>query len=180
MAYTSDGKAIFSTRNGEYARRDWVPSNRMVLRSDPVEDQRTMAANLQKEFPEVCKAITMPVTDSKVYEYFDYHDAAVQGFEFLRAVLEYIAGLNASVKVQKEKKVQDYVRRWKNTNTEAFPDVRPDHVVADLFTEEDIQEYGVEFLSDAMIQIKQMRMQEDDNGMLILLTYEAHTLRSTF
>ena len=179
MAYPSDGKAIFSTRNGEYARRDWIPSNRMVLRSNPVEDQRTMAANLQKNFPEVCKAITMPVTDSKVYDYFDYHDAAVQGFEFSRAVLEYIAGLNASIKVQKAKEVQDYVGRWKNANTEAFPYVRPYHAVADLFTEEDIQEHGVEFLTDAMIQIKQMRMQEDDNGMMILLMHEAHMLINT-
>lgn len=179
MAYPSDAKAIFSTRSGEFARRDWIPSERMVLRSDPVEDQRTMAARLQKDFPEVCKAITMPVTDSNVYEYFDYHDAAVQGFEFCRAVLQYIARLNAKAKVEKEKQVEDYVARWKNANTESFTYIRPYHTVADLFTEDDTQEHGVVFLTDAMIQIKQMRMQEDENGLMILFVHEVHTLMNT-
>ena len=179
MAYLPDGKAIFSTSNGEYARRELIPSMRMVLRSNPIEDQRTMVAKLQKDFPEVCKAVTTPVTDSDVYQYFDYCDAAVQGFEFLRAVLVYIAGLNADVKAQKAKKVQDYVGRWKNANGEAFTYIRPYHAVTDLFTEADIEEHGVEFLTDAMIQIKQLRMQDDDDGMMIFLLHEAHTLMNT-
>ena len=152
---------------------------RMVLRSNPFEDQRTMVAKFQKDFPEVCKAITTPVTDSDVYQYFDYCDAAVQGFEFLRAVLEYIAGLNADVKAQKAKKVQDYVGRWKNANSEAFTYIRPHHAVTDLFNEADIEEHGVEFLTDAMIQIKRLRMQEDDIGMMTFPVHEAHTLMNT-
>ena len=134
MAYHFDGKAIFSTRNGEYARRQTVPSMRTVLRSNPVEDQQTMVANLQREFPEECKAITSPITDTDVYEYFDYCDAAVQGFEFLRAALEYIAALNASANAEKAIKVQDFVGRWKNTNGEAFTHIQPYHAVTDLFT----------------------------------------------
>lgn len=164
MAYHFDGKAIFSTRNGEYARRERIPSIRTILRSNPIEDQQTMVARLHKDFPEVCKAITSPVTNGDVYEYFDYCDAAVQGFEFLRAVLEYIAGLNASANAEKATKVQDYVGRWKNANAEAFTYTRPHHAITDLFTKEDIEEHGGEFMAEAMVQIKCLRKQEDDNG----------------
>ena len=143
MAYHFDGKAIFSTRNGEYARRERVPSMRTILRSDPIEDQHTMVARLQEDFPDVCKTIGIPVTDSDVYEYFDYCDAAVHGFEFLRAVLAYIAGLNATFNAERVLKVQDYVARWKKTNIEAFGYTRPYHAVTDLFTEEDIEKHGV-------------------------------------
>ena len=176
MAYHFDGKAIFSTRNGEYARREKIPSMRTILRSNPIQDQQTMVANLQSEFPEACKAITAPVTDMDIYEYFDYCDAAVQGFEFLRAVLEYIAGLNASANAKKAMKVQDYVGRWKNTNSEAFTYIRPYHTITDLFTKEDIEEQGAEFLTEAMLQIKHLRMQEDDAGMIIPFLNKALTL----
>ena len=179
MAYHFEGKAIFSTRNGEYARRESIPSIQTILRSNPIEDQQTMVARLQEDFPDVCKAITAPVTDKDVYEYFDYCDAAVQGFEFLRAVLDYIARLNASANAEKSMKVEDYVRRWKNTNTEAFTYIRPYHAVTDLFTEEDIEEHGVDFLMEAMLRIKGLRMQEDDNGGDILSVNEAHTLMMT-
>lgn len=179
MAYHFDGRAIFSTRNGEHARREKIPSIRTILRSNPIEDQQTMVAKLQKDFPEVCNAITTPVTNGDVYEYFDYCDAAVQGFEFLRAVLEYIAELNASVSAKKATKVQDYVSRWKNTNSESFTYIRPHHAVTDLFTGEDIEENGVEFLTEAMMQIKRLRVQEDGDRMVILLVNEALTLMVT-
>lgn len=175
MAYHFNGKAIFSTHNGEYARREKVPSLRTILRSDPIEDQQAMVKKLEKEFPDVCKAITTPVTNSDVYEYFDYCDAAVNGFEFLRAVLEYIAGLNASANAKKATKIRDYVGRWRNANEEAFTYIRPYHAVTDLFTEADIEEHGVEFLTDAMMHIKHLRMQEDDDGMMFGVN-EAHTL----
>ena len=179
MALHFHGKAIFSTHNGEYARRDKIPTVRTVLRSDPVEDQRTMVARLQRDFPDVCIAITAPITDTDVYDYFDYCDATVQGFEFLRAVLAYIAGLNAGGNAKRATEIQDYVDRWRSTNTEAFTYIRPYHGVTDLFTETDIEEHGAEFLTDAMIQIKHQRMQEDDDGMTILTVKEACVLMIT-
>ena len=118
----------------------------------------------------------MPVTHEDVYQYFDYCDAAVQGFEFLRAVLEYIAGLNASANAREASKVHEYVGRWKYTNGEAFTYIRPYHAVTDLFTEADIEEHGVKFLTDAMMLIKRLRMQADDNGMVTFLVDEAHML----
>ena len=169
MAYHFDGKALFSTRNGEYARRQRIPTMRTILRSHPIEDQQVMVARLQEEFPEVCKTITTPVTDSDVYEYFDYCDAAVHGFEFLRAILEYVAQLNVSVIVERASKVQDYVSRWKNANLEAFTYIRPYHALTDLFTEEDIEMHEVEFLTAAMIQIKGLKIQEDGNGTMKIL-----------
>lgn len=179
MAYHFDGKAIFSTCNGEYTRREKIPSMRTILRSNPIEDQQTMAVQLEKDFPEVCRAITTPIKDTDVYEYFDYCDAAVQGFEFLRAVLEYIAGLNASANAKKATKIHDYVNRWRNANGEAFTYIRPYHAVTDLFTEEDIGEHGIEFLTEAMTQIKNMKIQQNDDGMMIYFVNEAHTLITT-
>ncbi|KAM0800138.1 hypothetical protein BDR22DRAFT_889792 [Usnea florida] len=163
MAYHLYGKAIFSTHNGEYARREKTPGMRIILRSNPVEDQQTMVSKLQKAFPEACKGITRPVMDMDVYEYFDYCDAEVQGFEFLRAVLDYIARLNERINAEKTLKVQDYVRRWKTANSEAFRYIRPYHAINDLFTKEDIEEQGIEFLMEAMMQIKGLRMQEDND-----------------
>ena len=179
MAYHFDGKAIFSTHNGEYARREKIPSIRTILRSNPIEDQQTMVAKLQHEFPEVCRAITSPVTDRDVYEYFDYCDATVQGFEFLRAVLEYIARLNASVYAEQATGVHGYVGRWKNTNAEAFTLTRPYHSVRDLFTREDIEEYGVEFLTEAMVHIKRLKAEEDEIGTKVLPVTERYTLTLT-
>ena len=176
MAYHFEGKAIFSTHNGKYARREKIPSDRTILRSDPIEDQQTMVAKLQHEFPEVCKAITTPVTDRDVYEYFDYCDATVQGFEFLRAVLEYIARLNANVYAEQATDVHGYVGRWKNTNAEAFTYLRPLHSVTDLFTREDIEEYGVEFLTEAMVHIKRLKAEEDENGRKVLPIIEGYAL----
>ena len=162
MAYPFDGKAIFSTRNGAFARRTRIPSMRIILRSDPNEDQRTMALKLQEAFPEVCKKITSPVTNNDVYEYFDYCDAMVHGFEFLRAVLEYIAGLNASVKVENATKIRAYLDNWRNGNPKAFNYSMLDHSIADTFTDENIKEHGVEFLTKAITQIKCLAMQEND------------------
>ena len=176
MAYHLDGKALFSTRNGEYARRERIPTMRTILRSNPIEDQQIMAARLQEEFPEACKQITIPVTNTVVYEHFDYCDAAVHGFEFLRAVLEYIAQLNANVNAERASKIQDYVSRWKNANLETFTHIRPYHALTDLFTKEDIEVHEVEFLKDAMIQIKNMRLQEDGNGTMKVLVQKIRTL----
>ena len=164
MAYHFEGKAVFSTRNGEYARRERIPTMRTILRSHPIEDQKLMVARLQEEFPEVCKKITLPVANRDVYEHFDYCDAAVHGFEFLRAVLEYIAQLNANVNAERVSKVQDYVSRWKDTNLEAFSYIRPYHTLTDIFTEEDIEMHEVGFMTEAMSQIKNLRIQEDGNG----------------
>ena len=173
MAYHLHGKAIFSTQNGEYARREKTPGMRIILRSNPVEDQQTMVSKLQNTFPEACKGITRPVMDMDVYEYFDYCDAEVQGFEFLRAVLDYIARLNEKVYAEKALKIQDYVRRWKAANGEAFRNIRPYHAINDLFTEEDIEEQGIEFLMEAMMQIKGLRMEEDNDRMILYLVNES-------
>ena len=176
MAYHFDGKAIFSTHNGEFARREKIPSIRTILRSNPIEDQKTMVAKLRHEFPKECKAITSPVTDRDVYEYFDYCDATVQGFEFLRAVLEYIARLNASVYAEQATDVHGYVGRWKKTNAEAFTYTRPYHSVTDLFTREDIEEYGVEFLTEVMVHIKRLKAEEDEHGTKTLPITKAYAL----
>ena len=176
MAYHLHGKAIFSTHNGEYARREKTPGMRIILRSNPVEDQQTMVSKLQNVFPETCKGITRPIMDMDVYEYFDYCDAEVQGFEFLRAVLDYIARFNERLNAEKALKVHDYVGRWKTTNSEAFRYIRPCHVIHDLFTEEDIEEQGIEFLTEAMMQIKGLRVQEDNDRMILYLVYESETL----
>ena len=147
------GRALFSTYDGRYAPRWAEPPMPLIIRSDPEDDTITMALRLQEKFPEICKAVVSPFQPQQVYDYFDHYDAEIQGFSFLIMVLERIALFNRNYVYN----VKDFVTRWQATNAEAFPIIEVEHEVEHLFTEEDIEEYGVDFLSEAMIRIKNMR-----------------------
>ena len=114
---------------------------------------KLMAFRLQEKFPEICKTIVGPIQPQQVYEYFDHNDADLQGFSFLITVLERIALFNRNYVCN----VEDFVKRWMATNAGAFPLIEANHKVEHLFKEEDIEEYGAAFLSDAMLRIKNMR-----------------------
>lgn len=150
--------AIFSTRNGTYAPRQAAAGMSIVIRSDPAEDRDTMTAKLQAEFPAVCKAITTPTP--RVGDYFDGYDQELHGFEFLRAVLLHIVTINTD----HARRAQDYVGRWIATNSEAFAMLTPEHMLEHLFTEEDINEYGKDFLGEATVRIKHIKEQAIRNG----------------
>ena len=147
------GRALFSTHDGRYAPRWATPRMHLIIRSDPEDDRITMALRLQEKFPHICKTVVGPIQPQQVYEYFDHYDAELQGFSFLTMVLERIAEFNRNYACN----IENFVTSWMATNTEAFPMIGPEHGVKDLFTEEDIGDYGVDFLSDAMVRIKNMR-----------------------
>ena len=152
------GMAMFSTRNGKYVKRQMVPNMSVVIRSDPVEDRDTMAARLLTEFLMACKDIT--TFNPKVGDYFDGYDQELHGFEFLRAVLIHIARINA-VRAQA---TQEYIGRWMATNTEAFALLNETHRLEQVFTEEDINQYGKEFLNYALLLVKNLRDQANQSG----------------
>lgn len=162
MAYPYSGRAIFSTHNGQYARRQAVPGMRVIIRSSAEKDRDTMRDRLRQKYPEFCKAITTPVTN--VDEYFDGYDLEAHGIEFLRAVLESIGSVNAVHTM----KVQDYAHRWRAANAATYLGIVSGHAVMDIFTKEDVEEYGHDFLTDTMVYIKHLKAQED-NGCMILL-----------
>ena len=157
------GMAVFSTRNGKYAQRQAQPSMNVIIRSDPLDDRDTMTAKLIADFPSICKAInTIP---PRVDDYFDGYDQELHGFEFLRAVLLHIAATNAAYR----RRVQDYVRRWVAANEEAFSFLTQEHTFKHLFTEKDINEYGKDFLGDAIAEIKRFKDSDERNGKWICL-----------
>lgn len=147
------GRALFSTYDGRYAPRWAEPPMPLIIRSDPEDDMITMALRLQEKCPEICKTVVGPIQPQQVYDYFDHYDAEIQGFSFLIMVLERIALFNRNYVCN----VEDFVTRWRATNAEAIPMIEVEHEVEHLFTEEDIEEHGVDFLSDAMIRIKNVR-----------------------
>ena len=156
---SGSGMALFSTRNGKYAQRQAASSMSIVIRSDPAEDRDTMTTRLFDEFPEICKAMTT-FTTPQVGDYFDGYDQELHGYEFLKAVLLHIIGINA----RRARDIQDYVRRWLATNTEAFAMLLAEHTQEHLFTEEDNQEYEKGFLGEAAVQIKRLKEQAYHSG----------------
>ena len=135
----------------------------VVIRSDPNEDRDAMTAKLQAEFPAICKSITTFVP--KVGDHFDGYDQELQGYEFLRAVLLYIAAINAA----ESRKVHDFVGRWMASNREAFTLLTPEHGFEYLFTVADRNDHDEEFLKEATAQIQFQRDQATRNGKYLCL-----------
>ena len=138
--------------------RQAPPNMHIVLRSSAEEDRDCIVFSLFEKALADCKAIISPVN---VYDYFDHYDAQLHGYEFLRSVLEYIAGLNAI----RARHVQDFVSHWKAANGEAFAAIVSGNTLDDAFTLKDTTEYGSDFLTDAMLHIKRLGTQEDEGSM---------------
>ena len=158
LVSSGSGMALFSTRNGKYAQRQAASNMSIVIRSDPAEDMNTMTTRLFDEFPEICKALT--TFTPQVDDYFDGYDQELHGYEFLRVMLLRIVAINAG----RARDTQDYVRRWMATNREAFAMLTAEHTQEHLFSEEDVQEHGKEFLGGAAVQIKRLKEQADHAG----------------
>ncbi|KAL6721903.1 hypothetical protein ACLMJK_001008 [Lecanora helva] len=148
------GLGVFSSRNGKYKLRPAAFNMSVVIRSDPKGDRDTMAAKLLAEFPEICKAMNPRPSSEDVNAYFDTFDQVLQGFGFLHAVLERIAALNR----------KNYIKRWLATNSVAFTMLTPDHTIEQLFVQDDIDEYGKQFLEDAAAQIKRQKQEAIQRG----------------
>ena len=144
--------AIFSTRNGKFAPRKNIGDVSIVVRSAPLEDRDRMVEKLRAEFPEPCK--NLPAVP-RVGDYFDNYDQELHGGEFLRAVLLHIVQTNDEY----SRRVLEYVQDWLAANGEAFELFSHEHTSEHLFTKEDVNHYGEEFLKNALVRIRQIKEQ---------------------
>ena len=146
-----NGACLFSTHNGRLAPR-YAPNNSMpcIQRGDPYDDCMQMVANLRKDFPEICAMVKKPVAYDTLYEWFDHRDACMHGASFLLSVLSHIA-------LQNQERLYNFVKGWRAANAEVFLRIVPNHTVEHLFTPEDREEHSIDFLTDAMAEIKRMQ-----------------------
>ncbi|KAL8835859.1 MAG: hypothetical protein Q9170_003153 [Blastenia crenularia] len=147
MADSNTGEAIFSTELGRFAPRGpkLLPS-RIILRTSPDEDMDAMITDLRAKYPAQCKAMPAPnVVD--LHGYFDSYDQQLHGALFLRAVLIEIYLRNGTWM----KAVLDYAEAWVDLNPTAFEYIIQYELNA--FSEDDVKEYGEEFLQDALRQL---------------------------
>ncbi|KAL8908529.1 MAG: hypothetical protein Q9207_000739 [Kuettlingeria erythrocarpa] len=149
-----DGDAIFSTHLGRFRSRGVELPARIVLRSSPEDDMEAKIADLQAKFPAQCKAIDSPIAN--LYKYFDAYDQQLHGERFLHAVLTQIFERN----VIRGHAIQEYASVWHNLNPTALPWI--DDYGMNSFTEDDVAEYGKDFLEEVLQCLqRQKRLQED-------------------
>ena len=162
MAVSLSGKAIFSTRLGQFLPREAVePRGPIVLRSEPEDDLESVSTRLERDFPNPCKEITLPITN--IYEYFDHYDCHVLGTGFLHKVLENIVFRNFT----RSQHVQGLVNRWKEGKIASFKKMKAAQSPLDIFTETEVEEYGDDILLEAFSTIKSvMSLVSDREGIV--------------
>ncbi|MCJ1355533.1 MAG: hypothetical protein MMC33_005525 [Icmadophila ericetorum] len=148
-----NGRAIFSTQNGRYERREARPfESSIILRSDPLDDVEAMTERLRKQYPQECQAITTPIHN--IYEYFDHYDVQVHGTCIIHAVLIKIAMQNVST-ASYAQMLQGFVTKWIDVNFDSF--VKEKFEIEQLFSPDDRDQHGEDFLQDALGHIRSMR-----------------------
>ena len=149
-----NGACLFSTHNGRLpARNNPNESMPYILRADPSGDCMQKVANLRENFPDICAMVKKPDTYDTLDKWFDQRDVCMHGAEFLLSVLWNIA-------LQNQTRLYDFVTGWRAANAEAFVRMVPNHTVEHLFSPEDKEEYGLDFLTDATAEIKRMQATE--------------------
>ena len=146
-----DGKAIFSTRLGSFPPREARPREApIIMRSDPEQDIEEVICRLRREYPRECRLITTPIKN--MFDYFDHYDVQLHGTGIIHAVLMGIATHNA----RRADNVITFAESWKHFCGEKFWAITPE--TQDLFTTEDVERYGDDFLDDALAYLKDARM----------------------
>ena len=146
-----DGKAIFSTRLGTFPPREARPHEApIIMRSDPEQDIQEMISRLRREYPQECRLITAPIKN--LFDYFDHYDVQLHGTGIIHAVLLGIATHNA----RRESNIATFAESWKHCCGDKFWAITPE--TEDLFTSQDVEKYGSDFLDDAIVYLKKARM----------------------
>ncbi|MCJ1308735.1 hypothetical protein MMC25_002389 [Agyrium rufum] len=146
-----EGQAVFSTKFGKYARREAKPGGApIIMRSDPIGDMHALAHKLRTDFPEACKSITSPVEN--IYDYFDHYDVHLHGTGVIHSVLGAVREFNLSA----ARLVDSFASQWKVRWPSRFAHIAPD--TTGLFTEQEIQNYGEEFMQDVVKHLKKQRL----------------------
>ena len=157
---TGEGPAIFSTDRGQTPKRQAFLGQRPEVRSNRNEAITTTAFDLRARFPVECISIMPEDIEQQgpvLNEYFDNFDIYFYSPKFLWDVLLYIAKSNQRGKAERTDEVENFVNGWISSKKEAFYLITAEHQWHDLFTHEEIEEYGFEFLWDAFWKIAQIR-----------------------
>ena len=165
---TGHGTAIFSTNRCRYPLREAYDGQPREVRSNRNDAIVTTASDLRAKFPIEC--ISMRPEDIEqqgpvLNEYFDNFDIYFYSPKFLWDVLLHIAKSNQARKADRIHDVEDFVNGWISAKREAFYLITAEHQWHDLFTPDEIHEYGFEFLWDAFWKIAQIR---ENHGMHFL------------
>jgi len=158
IALKTKGPAHFSTDMGQRPARDALEFMAVAVRSDPEADRKAMVSYLCLKFPLECRLLT-PGT-AVVQEYFDGWDIKYHNYKFLYVVLQEMAQANAARSAAQVEQVNDFVARWRATNEEAFTHLSMADCLEDVFTSEDIEEYGLDIVVDAWKQLQQEKFNE--------------------
>ena len=173
MAPWEKGAAIFSTNSGKYGRRIAAQTDRppLIMRSDPDEDMAQMVSRLQRQYPSECRAIQRSINSPiDVYSYFDHYDVYIHGYHYLHEVLSSIAFKNLAQLHQ----VLEFVDSFKSSQVERFKDIHPETL--DLFTEEEKTIHGQDFLGDALVRLKALKLAAGNVGKTLKLMIRRHRL----
>ena len=151
------GDAIFSTNKGRLPPRElrMIPP-RIILRSSPDEDMESMVTELQAKFPMECKEIVAP--PANLGDYFDAYDQELHGALFLSSVLKAISFRNQSRRAS----VCNVAHEWLQLNPMAFGQMLAYEL--DAFTEDDIEEFGAEFMQEVLDVLQGWKLDQNEGG----------------
>jgi len=142
------GPALFSIfLNGEREPRAApFPRDAVVARSDLNAEARAYCEKLRVEAPKICFKVFAPFD---IRTFFDEYDFERLGGEFLYETLILLWKENG-------KRVVDFCQNWAMKNEEAFHQWFEGTVsVGKLFATQDQEEYGYEFLDNALMCMKE-------------------------
>lgn len=153
MGDATQGRALFSTNQGQCARREANPNMRVVIRSSSDDDCCGMAADLQDRFSELCTDMKQDQAEN-VEDYFDGYDIGLHSRNFLHRVLSRIVWTNFNREIQR---VNEFVRCWLANNAVAFELLTNEHTIDHIFTKHDIQEWGLGTAESALKILRQRK-----------------------
>lgn len=146
------GKALFSTKLGQFALRPVLDPPDPVIARAPNSINRAIsqqidrfAEQLCEEFPDQCRNIYLGFYT--IHDYFDPSDIARLGEKYLNGVLERIAAPNSEA-------VANFTYQWSANNRQAVEKMCYPFDLGDFFSEDEIRERGVLFFIHAVNLIR--------------------------
>lgn len=115
-----------------------------------------MIAELQAKYPAQCKAMKAPITN--IHDYYDTYDQQLHGQMFLHTVLMEICLQNTL----RKNAILDYSEAWSRLNSEAFECIHQFEL--DAFTDDDLEEYGEDFLREVLQLLQVRKTKQDEAG----------------
>ena len=119
----------------------------IILRDKPDVDCDELAADLRANYPDECYMIRVPI--DHIYNYFDHKDVHMHGEAFLKCVLQKLVFDNQRRTIE----IVNFAESWGQRYPERLQLQLSNPSNLNVFDEEDIQEYGKQFLFDVLCYI---------------------------